>query len=92
MTFNLSYRLKRFFQGESGIVEKVEPLEGLRKIFWKDDFGNTPMRVTFRNPLGEQKIRYTPLEIISHLAGFYEEEKPKKIRSYKQYHPGQSFP
>ena len=46
MVLKLMYRVKRVFFGESGIVEKVEPLNDERVI--EDDYGNYPTDITFR--------------------------------------------
>jgi len=86
----LSYRLKRFFKGESGIVEKVEQKTEFRATeYIKDDNGNLPEKIVVRNPLGEL------VEMNSYLIseGRYE---PKKGRVnylvYKQFKPGDKFP
>ncbi len=79
MTLNLSYRLRRIFQGESGVVERVQPItdivedsnrrledKGLLPLRPpKDYFGNLPELVIFRNPLGELCNSMTPVEYVS---------------------------
>mgnify|MGYP001560194202 FL=1 len=48
---NLSYRIKSYFIGKSGIVEKVECVSKITNSYYKDDLGNFPQKVTFTNPL-----------------------------------------
>lgn len=51
---NLTYKIKRFFRGEFGIVERVEPQDPLDKNnYLKDNDGNLPKRIFVRNPIGE---------------------------------------
>lgn len=96
----LIYRTKRFFTGDSGIVERVDPVEvqelerkarglGYRN-FIKDYFGNIPKRVFFRNPLGELVSDLTPktLRRIDNLGIKLDEYAPV----YETYKPGDKFP
>ncbi|MEK6872664.1 MAG: hypothetical protein AABW90_01465 [Nanoarchaeota archaeon] len=88
---NLSYRIKRFFMYENGIVEKVEefPKSNDDHSSLKDSYGNLPQFVTFRNHLGELKIDYATEERV-------------KVRSpidnytfafrYRRYKVGDKFP
>lgn len=88
----LKYRIKRFFHGESGIVEKVEPIseeeiidkDKYRKYYYSD----TQTLVTFKNPLGELITRSSPLipEILSDNTGLY------NTSVYKSYKLGDKFP
>lgn len=92
-TQNLLYKIKRFLLWESGIIEKVEEYsidnkEEVSINFYplKDDFGNHPQKVTFRNPLGELKIDYAV-------------EEKVKVGSplnyafrYRRYKVGDKFP
>ena len=53
---NLSYRIKSYFIGKSGIVEKVECFSKITESkkgnsYFKDEFGNFTQKVTFINPL-----------------------------------------
>ncbi len=70
MTNNIGYRLWRFLgAAESGVVERVETLsqQELQKTFLrqpmypKDDSGNFPKRIFFKNPLGELVSEIAPL-------------------------------
>ena len=90
---NLGYRIKRFFQGESGIVEKVDYftefikyengdyVEDEEHLYLKDDLGKFPEKITFRTPLGESiaKVGYTERTSFSKF-------------EYKSYKPGDKFP
>ena len=97
---NLAYRIKRFFQGECGIVERVESCEAqdLRNkekglpyyIYDKDYFGDFPQRAFFKNPLGELCSGLAPLKDfeVNNLG-----LKPNyTARRYKKYKPGDKFP
>lgn len=95
---NITYKIKRFFTGEEGIVEKVESCTEYfertygRKFmpyFYRDDFGNFPQAVTFRNPLGELITRLAPLgkRTIEKATG----EKIKCLE-YRTYSPNHQFP
>ncbi len=95
---NLLYRLKRFFDGESGIVEKVEPAPFVRYDekedtidrfnYSKDYFGNLPSMVTFKNSLGELVKRLSPIttEALPDNTGLY------YASAYKNYKVGDNFP
>ena len=55
---NLGYRIERFFRGETGIVERVDESPSKNHLgevvnYLKDEYGNYPYNVTFRNSLGE---------------------------------------
>ncbi len=89
---NLSYRLKRFFQGESGVVEKVEKLEPSyyrNKINdVKDYYGNLPQKLIIRNPLGKLVTILSPTttETLPDNVGLFD------AQVYKKYKPGDTFP
>ena len=75
---NLSYRIKSYFMGESGIVEKVQEYHLENKnnnspkgYSLKDSFGNMPQSITFENLLGEIKTQYAMEEkVIVNNRGF----------------------
>ena len=89
---NLSYRVKRIFQGENGIVEKVDSIPENeitdRYEYRKDYYKHGPMLVTFRNPLGEFVTELSPLtsENLSDNIGLY------NAPVYKNYEIGDKFP
>lgn len=94
---NLGYRLKRIFQGESGIVERVIIARGeediIRRdmsIYPHDDIYRSPQKVFYRNPLGEIRISLTPTTMVRTIDNFT--SKPNYIRVYKTYKPGDKFP
>ena len=88
---NLAYRTKRFFQGESGVVERVESQDPFDKNnYWKDDDMNLPNRIFVRNLLGELISDLTSLRLkrVDNLG-----IKPNyDVRVYKTYKPGDKFP
>ena len=107
MALNLIYKIKRFFQGESGVVEIVEPQDPFNNInYLKDDHGNLPQRITFRNPLCELIAITAPLiyfgpgteEYTRTLSDPDEPLRvpvPTHIRPlyiYKKYYVGDKFP
>lgn len=59
----ISYRAKALLHGHSGTVVKVENLGPYDpktleyRIYGKDDYGNFPPQITFRNPLGKLVTR-----------------------------------
>jgi len=90
----LEYRMKRFFQGEEGVVEVVEDNVGgyhekATFNFVKDGFGNLPQGIVIRNPLGEQVRLPSPMGL-----DFVEDENglPKANQKYETYVPGDKFP
>lgn len=92
---NLKYRLKRLFQGESGVVERVNEApntDGFGQFvkYWKDDTGNFPKSVTFRNPLSEL---VTVLSSMVLMPTETFKDKPYELtREYKQYQLRNQFP
>ncbi len=92
--YNLAYRIKRLIQGESGIVLKVDPVDTTNKTFIpnyeKDHFGNFPMTVTFRNPLGELEQGMTP--ITTKTIKKYDRLTTHQLRVYKRYKIGEQYP
>ena len=93
---NLSYRIKRFFDGESGIVIKIEPVPSIYPstkfipLYHKDDSSNLPMQLTIKNDLGELVTRLTPL--IAEKINNPKIDYPEYSWNYKTYKPGDKFP
>lgn len=87
MALNLKYRIKRILQGESGIVEKVEPAPK-GDYYIKDYYKNQPMEITFRNPIGELVKELSPLtyKALPDNIGW------SSASVYKTYKPGDKFP
>ena len=93
---NLLYKIKSFFLGESGVVEKVQeyPIDNKKDVSTngyslKDNFGNLPQFVTYRNPLGELKTGYAieeRVKVKSPIDGYIYAFK------YKTYKVGDKFP
>ena len=93
---NLGYRMKIFFQGESGIVERVEPTSltdnsGQIINYYRDYYGHLPEQVTFRNPLGEEVTSLTP-KILKNVEFFLGLNQAHAFPVYKSYIPGDKFP
>ena len=92
MTLNLTYRIKRLFQGESGVVERVEPQDPLDKNkYWKDDDRNSPRRIFVRNPLGELLVGMNN-QMTSETRDIFKERGFIDYHVYKQYTTGDKFP
>ncbi len=88
---NLGYRIKRFFQGESGIVERVESQDPSDKNnYWKDDDMNLPKRIFVRNTLGELVEMNNPMILESRDS--FKGSGYIDYRVYKQYKSGDKFP
>ena len=92
---NLLYKIKRFFQGESGGIEKTGPVqlydENNRILGYDIDYyGNLPRQVTFRNPLGEEVTRLSQLTSEERID--FKDNKSYSIRFYKNYKVGDKFP
>jgi len=88
MTLNLSYRLRRLFQGESGVVERVEPVD-VKENYYTDDDWNLPERIFVRNHLGELVDCLSPM---SSVPGISIRKGFTKYQVYKKYKPGDKFP
>lgn len=88
MPLNLLYRLKRIFQGESGIVERAEALDILDEGA-RDFDGNLPQKIFIRNPLGEL-VEVKNLLILKRRDGYKGEFED--YLAYKQYKTGEKFP
>lgn len=88
---NLMYRIKRFFQGESGVVEKVEKLEpsyfGNKINDARDYHGSLPQKLIIRNPLGQLVTKLSPMttETLPDNVGLF------YASVYKKYKPGDIF-
>ena len=83
----IRYGIKRFLQGEEGIVESVE--ENVFGNLPRDDFNGIPQRVIIKNPLGERIKSYSSMGLV--LVGG-EDGFPKAIKKYKTYSPGERYP
>lgn len=87
---NLGYRIKRFFEGESGIVEKVElfDIENSPNKPATDYYKQYPTMVTVRTPLGDLVKIQSPLttEYLPDNIGLF------SASVYKIYKPGDRFP
>lgn len=89
-TQNLLYKIKRFFLGESGRVEKIEDISADEKYnYVTDNYGRYPKKITFKNPLGELVIATSQLD---KLRLPKELSKPNYVRMYKDYSLGMDFP
>lgn len=99
---NLAYRIKRFFDGESGIVERVDDYIGSTTVvgsyhgkatfnYIKDDYSGLPQRVTFRNPLGEEITDLSSMVLVP-TSTFGKKRISLLSRKYKAYKPGDNFP
>ncbi len=87
---NLLYRLKRFFNGESGRIIKVEDLLTDEKPnYIRDGYGRSPKKITFINPLGELVMSISLLERLRLPKSL---GKPNYIKMYKDYSLGMDFP
>ena len=90
---NLTYRIERIFNGERGIVEKVElastkDKKGKFCNYFKDHYNHLPRQITFRNPLGKLVERLSPItqEALPDNIGLH------YVKVYKTYKPGDEFP
>ena len=91
MAINLLYRIKRFFNGESGVVERVEPQAAFDRVnYFKDSDGNLPKRIFIRNLLGELVEMDSPLVLES--IDSFKDRTPLDYEIYKQYKLGDKFP
>jgi hypothetical protein len=91
MTLNLAYRIKKIFQGESGIVERIEPQNPMDKTnYFKDSHGDLPKRIFIRTPLGELVTLTSPM-VLERRESF-KGRLPLDYQVYKQYQPGDKFP
>ena len=91
---NLRYRTKRFFQGESGIVERLDEAPSIDSFgqginYYKDNKGNLPKGITFRNPLGKLVTRLSSMVLVPTEMFL---DMPSARRRYKPYEIGDQFP
>lgn len=80
-----AYRVKRFFKGSSGIVQKIE----ISNEYDPDQLGSLRQRVTYQTPLDELLVGISPLETKTNNSsnGMIE-----SVDYYKIYDIGDRFP
>lgn len=91
MALNLPYKIKKFFQGEFGIVERIEPPTykytfGQNIKCLEDDEGNLPKKIFIRNSLGELIVADPLMGLETRYDGY------AIYQVYKQYSIGDNFP